>query len=56
MASHQLNVSLAPGEEKVFVFMLGYVENPEEEKWESKGIINKKPAEAMMEKFATMKL
>ena len=53
VAAHQLNVSLAPGEEKVFVFMLGYVENPQEEKWEAKGIINKKPAEAMMEKFAT---
>lgn len=53
VAAHQINVSLAPGEEKVFIFMLGYIENPEEEKWESKGIINKKPAEAMMASFAT---
>ena len=53
VAAHQINVSLAPGEEKVFIFMLGYVENPQDEKWESKGIINKKPAEAMIERFTT---
>ena len=53
VAAHQINMSLAPGEEKVLVFMLGYVENPQEEKWESKGIINKKPAETMMAQFAT---
>ena len=33
--------TLAPGEEKTFVFTLGYVENPREEKWEKPGIINK---------------
>ena len=53
IASHQLNVSLAPGETKSFVFVLGYIENPEEEKWESKGIINKKPAYAMLDKYKT---
>ena len=53
VAAHQINMSLAPGEEKVLIFMLGYVENPEDQKWESKGIINKKPAEAMMARFET---
>ena len=53
VAAHQINISLAPGEEKEYVFMLGYVENAEDEKWESKGIINKAKAEAMMERFAT---
>lgn len=53
VAAHQINVELAPGEEKVFVFTLGYIENPQDEKWESKGIINKKPAEALMSRFAT---
>ena len=33
--------TLAPGEEKTFVFVLGYVENPVEEKWERPGVINK---------------
>ena len=35
IASHQLKVSLAPGETKSFIFVLGYVENPEDDKWES---------------------
>ena len=53
IASHQLNVSLAPGASKTFVFVLGYVENPVEEKWESYGIINKIPAAAMLAKYQT---
>ena len=53
IASHQLNVTLAPGETKSFVFVLGYVENPEDDKWESHGIINKKPATAMLNKYKT---
>src|SRR6185436_6388511 len=35
IASHALEVTLAPGQEKTFVFVLGYVENPREEKWEN---------------------
>ena len=53
IASHQLNITLQPGETKTFVFVLGYIENPEEEKWESYGIINKKPAFAMLNKYNT---
>ena len=53
IAAHQIQVSLEPGEEKSFVFVLGYVENPEDEKWESYGIINKKPADAMLAKYQT---
>ena len=37
IASHGLDVTLAPGEEKTFVFTLGYVENPRDEKWEKPG-------------------
>ena len=51
IAAHQLNVSLAAGESKSFIFVLGYIENPEEEKWESKGVINKKPAFAMLARY-----
>ena len=40
-----------PGETKSFVFVLGYLENSEDEKWESPGIINKKPADAMLAKY-----
>ena len=53
VAAHQINVTLAPGETKSFVFVLGYVENPENEKWESLGIINKNPAKTMLAKYQT---
>lgn len=53
IASHCLEISLEPGESKELVFVLGYVENPLAEKWESKNIINKKKAEEMIERFAT---
>lgn len=33
--------------------MLGYVENPEDDKWEKPGIINKKTADAMLAKYRT---
>lgn len=52
-ASHCITISLEPGEQKELVFVLGYVENPVEDKWESKGIINKKKAETMIAQFAT---
>lgn len=32
IASHRIEVSLEPGEEKTFVFLLGYVENDEDKK------------------------
>ena len=53
IASHYLEVELQPGEKKEFVFVLGYVENAEEEKWASKGVINKTKAKAMMAQFDT---
>ena len=53
VAVHQLNVTLAPGEEKTYVFVLGYAENPQNEKWEAPGIINKKPAFAMLSRYDT---
>ena len=53
IASHQLNVSLEPGAEKTFVFVLGYAENPKDQKWESAGVINKKPALAILNKYRT---
>ncbi len=53
IASHQLNVTLDAGESKTFVFVLGYIENPQEEKWESHGVINKKRALEMLAKYST---
>ncbi|MBD1259315.1 glycosyl transferase [Maribacter polysiphoniae] len=54
IASHYIEVELQPGESRDFIFMLGYVEVAPEEKWESKGVINKKPAKDMMAKFDTV--
>lgn len=53
IASHSLDISLNPGETKEFVFILGYVENELEDKWESKNVINKTKAHKMMEEFGT---
>ena len=53
IASHAVDAELAPGEEKTFVFVLGYVENPRDQKWEKPGVIGKKPARALIERFST---
>lgn len=53
IASHYIEVELEAGEAKNFVFVLGYIENEEEEKWESKGIINKTKAKALIARFDT---
>ena len=55
IACQQLNVELAPGESKDFVFVLGYIENPQDEKWEDTAmqVINKKRAHEMLARYAT---
>ena len=50
---HQINITLLPGEEKSFVFVLGYCENPDNDKWEKPGIINKTPANKLLTKYKT---
>ncbi|MDE6498063.1 MAG: glycosyl transferase [Muribaculaceae bacterium] len=53
IASHYMEITLAPGESRDLIFILGYVENALEEKWESKGVINKTKAREMMARFDT---
>lgn len=53
IASHYIEVRLEPGESRDYIFMLGYVENPQDEKWESKGVIDKTRARRMMAEFDT---
>lgn len=53
IGSHCINISLEPGAEKEFIFILGYVENPDDEKWESPGVINKSRAKEMIDRFKT---
>ena len=52
IASHFLVISLEPGESRDLVFVLGYAENPEEEKFIAPGVINKQEAFRMMEAFS----
>ncbi len=51
IASHMFQMELNPGESQEIVFILGYVENPKDQKWESKKVINKKPARAMIARY-----
>ncbi|MGN0595237.1 MAG: GH36-type glycosyl hydrolase domain-containing protein [Hominimerdicola sp.] len=53
IASHCLDVTLDAGEEKTFVFVLGYVENPVEEKFNADGSMNKSKAHEMIEAMNT---
>ncbi len=53
IASHCFEISLAPGEVKELVFVMGYIENEEHEKWESKKVINKTKAKQLMAAFDT---
>ncbi|MFZ1560170.1 MAG: hypothetical protein WAT37_09600 [Saprospiraceae bacterium] len=54
IASHYLEVELLPGESKNLIFILGYVENKDEEKWESKNVINKTKAKDVISAFDTV--
>lgn len=51
VGSHNINFTLKAGEEKVFVFVLGYVENDKDNKWIALNVINKEKAYAMQEQF-----
>ena len=53
IASHSINITLEPKETTELVFVLGYVENDDNDKWESPGVINKKKAKEMIERFST---
>jgi cellobiose phosphorylase len=53
IGSHCLEVDLEPGEERELIFMLGYAENAEEDKWASGGVINKSGALAVIRRFDT---
>ncbi len=53
IGSHHLKACLKPGEETSFVFVLGYCENPRDQKFEAPNIINKKPANELLAKYQT---
>ena len=51
VAAHELHVTLNPGESKTFLFVLGYAENPKDQKWEAPNVINKAPARRLLAKY-----
>ena len=53
VASHYIEVDLKPGEKRDLIFLLGYIENEQDKKWESKKVINKEKAHVLMDRFAT---
>jgi len=53
VASHFIEVDLQPDEEREFVFVLGYVENDNEEKFSAPNVINKSKATKMISQFQT---
>lgn len=53
VASHYIEVTLEAGESKDFVFILGYVENEQDKKFNDDGSMNKSKAYAMIEQFDT---
>jgi cellobiose phosphorylase len=53
IASHHLEIKLKAGAEKQLVFILGYVENNQEDKWESPGIINKEKPKEMIKRLGS---
>ena len=52
VAAQQFDLKLEPCKTEKLIFGLGYIENPQEEKWLRPGIINKKRASAMIARYS----
>lgn len=53
IASHMIDVRLECNEEKEFIFVLGYIENDNDKKFDSLNVINKDKAKLMQERYST---
>ena len=53
VGAHQINLTLAPGQSKTFIFVLGYCQCPRDKKFVSPGVINKEPADALLSRYQT---
>ncbi|MCC8114482.1 MAG: glycosyl transferase [Bacteroidales bacterium] len=54
IASHYFELELEPGQTEDIIFIIGYVENPDDQKWESHQVINKKPAREIIAQLDTV--
>ncbi len=54
IASHYFELELEPGQTEDIIFIIGYVENPYDQKWESHQVINKKPAREIIAQLDTV--
>nr|MCR5843438.1 glycosyl transferase [Oscillospiraceae bacterium] len=52
IAAQQFDLRLQPGQSDSLLLGLGYIENPQTEKWAAPGVINKTRAKAMMARYA----
>lgn len=55
VGAHHFHIELKPNESYDVIFGLAYVEVPEKEKFVKPGVINKKPADALINKYKTNK-
>ena len=53
VASFRKDITLKPNEKCQFIYMLSYIENPDDEKWEAPQKINKQRAKAMIDTYMT---
>ena len=52
IAAHRVDVTLQPGESRELIFVLGYAENPRDDKFVAPGVIRKDEAEAVIARYA----
>ena len=53
IGSHCIRAKLAPGEQRSYIFVLGYCENAQDQKFIAPGVINKQEAHALLKEFQT---
>ncbi len=53
IGSHRIEAELQPGEEQTFIFLLGYAQNSDDQKWNAPNVINKTPARRIISHYQT---